>query len=938
MTERPLLILIDGHAVAYRAFHALPKETFTTSSGLPTNALYGFTLRMVEVMLERPNYIAVSLDKGLSGREAVFPEYKAQRDAMPDDLAVQIDWIESMVKAFNVPLLVLPDQEADDVIGTIARQAEEQGCRVLIITGDRDMLQLLSEHTSVQLPQHGRNEPDRIWKPADFSERFGGISYTQLIELKALMGDASDNIPGVAGIGEKGALNLLSVYPNLEAIYEHLEDIAKGPRNKLIEGREMAFLSRELATIKRDLPIQLDLAACKTHDFDAVKVLEIFDVVDFGDRISGRLKELIGEKPFQEAHEHWIKDSYWSPGYTVVTTPAQLEELVKTLENASIIAFDTETTDIDKMQAELVGISLSVDDRYGYYIPVGHIRPDAPTESGQLSLFADASAPDPEQLPLKTVMDALRPAMTNPAIPKVAHNAEYDFVILYRNGITVTPIEHDTMLLEWVASADSRRLGLKNLVREELNLNMKPIERLIGKGKKQITMNRVPIEDAAAYAAADAVATFKLLKPLQRALEEGQNPKARQLYETLEMPLIPVIAHMEMAGVLIDIEYLAQLSEELTGSLRGFEQQIFDVVGHEFNVNSPAQLNTVLFDELGLSPAGLRKTKQNNFSITASVLEELAETDGHEVLKLVLEYRSLNKLLSTYIDALPRLVNPRTGRVHTSFNQTGAVTGRLSSSNPNLQNIPIRTEEGRRVRHAFIAEPGNLLLSVDYSQIELRILAHYSHDESLRKAFAQNQDIHRATAAKVHGILPEQVTFEQRRFAKQVNFGLMYGMGAFRLTRDSDLTLPESEAFIKAYFDNFPGVREYLETTKDFARTYGYVETLFGRRRMFPELVGTGNKTDQQRAEREAINAPIQGTAADIIREAMINILRELEANFPQVRMLLQVHDELVFEVPENKVDVLQEMVVRHMEAAGANLIVPLVVDARRGTNWHDTE
>lgn len=926
MAKRPLLTLIDGHAVAYRAFHALPAKGFTNPRGEPTNAIYGFTQRIMDTLLAEPDYIAISFDRGMSGREDLHEAYKGTREKMPEALDIQIGIIERMAEAFNIPVLALDGYEADDVIGTVAQQAEEQGCRVRIITGDHDLLQLLTRYVDVQLPNRKKGaRGDSVWRTAQFEERYPGLKPPQLVEYKGLRGDSSDNIPGVKGIGEKGALDLLSKFASLEDMYANLDAVDKRYREKLANEREMAFLSRQLATIMRDVPIELDLELCHARDFDPQNVIDMFDDLDFGRTIRDKLDKVIELNAVLEYKAMPI----FVPPHEVVIEQAQLDALVEKLNAAEMIAFDTETTSIDPMQAELVGIALSVDGKFGYYIPVGHRNNHV-----QPTLFGDGDAPP--QLPLDTVLEAIRPALTNPEISKVAHNANYDYIVMKRVGITVEPMSDDSMIAAWLLQPDDK-LGLKDLAYSPhlgVRYKMQEITQLIGTGQKQITMDLVTIEKAAPYAAADAVVTYHLQTALAREMVKKENAKARELYLTMEIPLIPVIVAMEMAGIMVDREYLAQLSTELHEQQRDIEKQIFALAGEEFNVNSYQQLNTILFEKLKLPTEGLRKTKSGGFSLTAYVLDELAEREDHEILPLIMEFRSLGKLLGTYIDALPELIHPVTGRVHTSFNQTGAVTGRLSSSNPNLQNIPIRTEEGRRVRRAIIADEGKVLLSVDYSQIELRILAHYSGDDALQEAFRQNQDIHRATAAKVNGIAPEDVTFEQRRFAKSVNFGLMYGMGAFRLARDSDLMLAEAEAFIRDYFDTFPGVAEYLESTKEFVRESGYVQTLFGRRRYFPELTREG--PGQARAEREAINMPIQGTAADILKKAMLELDQALQSTNAQ--MLLQVHDELVLELPEDDVEEVTPLVVSVMEAAGSFLKVPIVADAKWGKSWSALE
>ncbi len=928
MPDRPHFILIDGHAVAYRAYHALQRANMSTSAGEPTSAVYGFAHKLMDLLAEKPEYIAVSFDRGLSGRDVQYAEYKSTREKMPEDLATQMNRIDELVGAFNIPRLSKDGYEADDVIGTIAHQAEAQGCGILIVTGDRDLLQLLSPHTHVMLPDP-KSRTDKVWDVDAFREKYDGLDPAQLIELKGLMGDSSDNIPGVAGMGEKSALKAIVQYGKIERAYENLDALGTRIANVLRDNLDIALLSRELATIQRNVDLKLDLDACRARDFQPEDVLAMFDTLEFGDTTRKKFAALAEDAHAEVAAAIFSAQAEFIPDHEVITTPEALAAMVDALSAASLIAFDTETTSIDKMQADLVGISLSADGTHGYYIPVGH----GPSPNPQMNMFEQANTP--QQLPLPTVIEALRGPLTHPNIGKVAHNAEYDYVMLLRAGLDVWPIVEDTMLAEFVLDPGSPYLGLKNLARDRLNIKMRDIEALIGKGKKQITMAQADIAAAAEYASADAVVTYRLVEPMRAALDDLKLPQARQLYETLEMPLIPVIAAMEMAGVLVDEDYLRELSSELGHEQAQLTRQIYAAAGTEFNINSTQQLNEILFDRLRLSTSGLKKTKTGGFSLTAGVLEELAGRESHAILPLILAYRSLQKLLSTYIDALPLLINPQTGRVHTSFNQTGTVTGRLSSSAPNLQNIPIRTEEGRRVRRAFIAPPGYLLLSVDYSQIELRILAHYSADETLRQAFIEGQDIHRTTAARVNNIAPEAVTYEQRRMAKAINFGLMYGMGAFRLARDTDLTLSEAEAFITAYFKNFPGVKDYLETTKDFARQNGYVQTLFGRRRYFPELTRDDiNQNQRARAEREAINMPIQGTAADILKQAMIDLHARLADAHPKARILLQVHDELVLEAPEDEIEAVRALVVETMQAAGDMLDVPIVADAAQGPNW----
>lgn len=940
---RPTLVLIDGHALAYRQFFALPIESFTTRSGEPTNASFGFARTLLDILDKNPEYLAVSFDQGLTGRDQLFHEYKGTRDKMPNELRIQIDRIRELVQAFNIPILEMEGYEADDVIGTVAPQAEEQGADVLIITGDRDLLQLVTEHTHVQLP--GKTLGDaRVYDLARFREEYG-MEPHQLPHYKGLVGDTSDNIPGVKGIGDKTAKNLIAQYGSIENIYAHLDEIKGAVNKRLTEGRDSAFLSTELATIRRDVPVEIHLPKCVANDYRYEDVEALFRALEFRlliRRLPGRpVAEVVENGGVQQltmfaatdpAGEDAVPIEVVVP-FTIVDDEDKLAALVKELESAKSIAFDVETTSTDQMMADLVGISLAVNDQMGYYIPVGHIPPNAPPGAAAPMQPDLVEGHSPQQLPLQRVIEALRPSLTNPSIPKVGHNAAYDLVVLRRYGIDVQPITFDTMVGEWVCDPGSRNLGLKNLAWVRLGVQMTEITELIGSGRTQITMDRVPVERAAPYAAADAVLTLRLVDVLKPELEEKQGWK---LFSEIEMPLIPVLADMDMAGVLLDVPFLKDLSANLNARLRTLEQEIEALSGGygPFNPGSPKQLNEVLFEHLKLTTDGLRKTS-HGYSTAADVLESLR--GEHPIVEKVLQWRELQKLVSTYVDALPTLVNPHTGRLHTSFNQTGTSTGRVSSSNPNLQNIPIRTEEGRRVRRAFIAPQGHRLLSVDYSQVELRILAHFSQDEGLLSAFREGKDIHRATAAAVYHVPLEEVTYEQRSFAKSVNFGLMYGMGAFRLARDSQLTLAEAEAFIAAYFQQFPGVRKYLDSSLQRARERGYVETLMGRRRYFPILHQEGpvqaSFQARQRAEREAINMPIQGTAADIIKIAMIKLARALKDGGYDARMILQVHDELVLEVPEDEIDAVAKLTVEVMEGAW-QLDAPLVADARTGTNW----
>ncbi|MCS6837030.1 MAG: DNA polymerase I [Anaerolineae bacterium] len=941
----PLLTLIDGHAFAYRQFYAMQSVMrgggrMATRSGEPTYAVYRFADELLRLLTEkRSDYLAVAFDRGLSGRDALYPGYKAQRADTPEELIPQLARIEALVCAFNIPILAVDGYEADDMIGAIVSQAEAQGVNVLIISGDRDLLQLISPLTRVQLPNFGKGGDDIIYDEAVFVEKYK-FRPDQLVDFKALKGDSSDNIPGVAGIGDKGATDLLLKYGTLDGIYAHLHEIKDALRQKLIAGRDMAYLSRRLATIQRDAPINLDLAACVAHDFDPQAVDALFAELEFRS-LRQRLRAYLRQEDNQEVAEPSSGQVTESQAEVAPSQPqpldyetiivrdeATLVALVARLESATQIVFDTETTGVDPMRADLVGIALAVDERTGYYIPVGHLA------VGSGTLFPEQAV---QQLSLQRVLEALRPALTAQHIPKIAHNATYDLLVLRRHGLDVSPISFDTMIAEWVRDPISRFLGLKNFALQELQIVMQNIEELIGKGAKARTMAEVAVEDAAPYASADAVVTWRAARFLSHELDRlGQ----RQLYETLELPLIPIIAQMEQDGALLDVPYLQQVGRQMSAELQALEARIMDMAGQSFNVNSTQQLSKVLFDHLKLPTRGLKKTGTGSISTDSATLDALR--DQHPIIPVIIEHRELSKLKNTYVDALPSLIHPKTGRVHTSYNQTGTSTGRFSSSNPNLQNIPIRTERGREVRRAFISPPGCLLIAVDYSQVELRIMAHMSGSRTLQEAFAQGQDIHKATAAAVFGVPLSQVSAEQRAFAKKVNFGLMYGMGAYRLTRDSELTMAESKAFIERYFERLPEVKAYMDATEKQAKTQGYVETLFGRRRYFRALAeGRASAQEAQAELRAAINAPIQGTAADMLKQAMIRLASELRA-YPQARLILQVHDELVLEAPEDQAVDVARLTVQVMQAVqlpqGQPWRVPIVANAELGPNWLDMQ
>lgn len=927
-----ILYLLDGHAIAYRAYFALTAGGTTrwaTSSGEPTAGVYGFASMLIKILeQEEPDYLAVSFDTGKTFRHDMYPEYKGTRAKMPDDLRAQIERIREMVDCFNIPRVEVEDYEADDVIGSLANwAANEEGLGVKIITGDRDLLQLVTNRVVVALPnsKSGQNED---YFPEDVEKRMGVLP-GEVVDYKALVGDASDNIPGVRGVGDKTAVTLIKQFGTLDNIYANLENIPGRAGKALAEGRESAYLSQELARIVTDLPIRLDLEQARPDRFDPAAVETLFQQLEFRTMIQ-RLRKLVtklnpalGGEPMQVvqntlfAEDTPQKPALIEPGAQkyddfetiIVDSPGKLADCVKTLSQVELIAFDTETSGTDCMLADLVGISLAGSPGVGYYIPVGHA-------SGT-------------QLFLEEVRAALMPLLNDPKIGKVGHHAKFDLISLQQVGMDVSPIVFDTMIAEWLINPDSRNLGLKTLSWVRLGVEMTRIEELIGTGRSQVTMAEVPISKAAPYAAADAVMTLRLVEPLQKDLESHE---ADRLNRDLEVKLIPVLARMEENGILLDEDLFGAFSVELAGSLSRLELDIYREAGQEFNINSTQQLSEILFTRLALEPPDRSKrTRSGRYSTSAAVLESMRGSSP--IIDLILEYRELSKLKSTYVDALPLQVNPKTGRVHTSFNQVGTVTGRIASQDPNLQNIPTRTELGRRVRQGFIAGPGTQLLAIDYSQVELRIVAHVAHDEAMIEAFRQGQDIHAATAAAITNTPLNEVTREQRRHAKAINFGLIYGMSPYGLVRTTDLTLAEAENFVREYFRQFPGVKAWLDNTRLEAARSGYVETLLGRRRYFPNLAAGTNYVMKQREEREAINAPIQGSAADIIKLAMIRLPEALQVANLHAKMLLQVHDELIFEVPDEELEHTIHVAKGVMESA-MKLDVPLLTEAKTGLNW----
>ena len=909
-------VLIDGHSLAYRAFFALPPD-MANSKGELTNAVYGFASMLLNVIRDhKPTHVAVAFDVGRSFRHNRFEDYKATRERMPDELSVQIERIKALVDAFHIPVYTAEGYEADDVLATLAHQAEKQHVKSLITTGDRDLLQVVDD--VIWVLTSGRKFSDVIiYTPEKVRERYH-LSPKQIVDYKALVGDKSDNIPGVRGIGEKTAVKLLQQWNDLDAIYAHIGDISSTRvRNALIAGRESAYLSRALATIV-DVPgIDLDLEACVFGGYDRQRVLQLFTEMGFRTLIPRLPQSLAGGSGQQLTlfgEESAISADFAPHGYQAITTPAQMDAVLPKLQAASMIAFDVETTGVDKQRAGLVGLSVGWGEgpENNVYIPVSHL--------------------DGEQLSLAVVQEKIGPFLADAGKDKLAHNAKYDLIVCRRHGAPVQGRFIDTMIGEFLLDPGSRGLGLKALAIKYLGIEMTPIVDLIGKGRNQTTMDTVSIALVADYAAADVDMTWRIWQKIRPQLEETGLIK---LFWELEMPLIPVLADMEMHGVLVDPDYLQTMARDLRQRLEKLAEEIYTYVGYEFNLNSTQQLSDALFGTLSLPGRGLKKTKSGHYSTAASVLEGLR--GAHPVIDLLLSYRQLTKLLNTYVEALPRLINPETGRIHTSFDQTGAETGRISSNNPNLQNIPVRSELGRRIRKAFIAPPRHYLLAVDYSQVELRILAHISGDERMLDAFAQGLDIHAATASLVFGIPLDEVTSSQRSVAKMMNFATSYGVSAYGLSSRTGLSMDEARHFMDTYFQTYPGVKRYLAETIARAKEQGYVETLLGRRRYFPVLQSAARASQQARAaaERAAINFPIQGTAADILKIALREVHQRLWAEGDEARMILQVHDELVLETPEGELMEVAQLVVETMEAAYA-LDAPLKADPEYGRDWYD--
>ncbi|MBW2504198.1 MAG: DNA polymerase I [Deltaproteobacteria bacterium] len=889
MTDQRLNVcLIDGSSYIYRAYYAI--RHLSNSRGMATNAIYGFTNMLLKVMRDlKPDRLAVVFDsKGPTFRTELYPDYKANRSAMPEDLVPQIPYIKNLTKAFNLPALEMPGYEADDIIATLAKRFARQGMHVTVITGDKDLMQIVDENIFLL-----DTMKDRVIGPQEVVERFGGSD--KVVEVQALAGDSSDNIPGIPGIGEKIARQLIEQFGSVENLLDNLDKVKGKRRENLEQYGDQARLSKELVTLVDNLDISVNDNVFEYRAPDRDALTNLFKECEF-------------YKLLQEFSSDMAADSSVSE-YHCVLNRNELSTLLNKLAKAERFAFDTETTSLDPHAAKLVGLSFSVVPGEAWYIPVGH---------SYLGV--------PDQLPAEEVLEALRPIFVCSEKLKIGQNLKYDLIVLQGAGVHVAGPLYDTMLASYLTNPASKTHGLDKLAAELLGYRTITYSEVAGSGKKQVGFDEVEVSKATEYAAEDADITLRLYEKLQPLLVEYEQ---EALFSEVEMALLPVLVDMEQTGIRIAPELLHSLSKEMSQKLAELETQIHQIAGTAFNVGSPKQLGEILFEKLGL-PRG-KKTK-TGWSTDVEVLRKLA--DEHEVAARILDYRSLAKLKGTYTDALPKLISPETGRIHTSFNQAVTATGRLSSSEPNLQNIPIRTEEGRRIREAFVPSEGNLLLSADYSQVELRILAHLADVPALKESFARGEDIHQRTASEVFGISPETVSAEQRRRAKAINFGVIYGMGAFGLAKQLNIGRREAQVFIDTYFQRYPGIRKFMDARIEEARACQYVRTLLGRRCAIPDI-NSKNGAIRGFAERNAINYPVQGSAADIIKLAMVNIYCRLDKEQLDGKLVLQVHDELVFDVPRQEVEVIKALVKEEMEGA-VKLSVPLVVEINCGDNWSE--
>jgi DNA polymerase-1 len=901
------LILIDGSSFLFRAYHAIPP--LSNKAGMPTNAIYGVANMLRKLQTDyQTDYFAVVFDaKGKNFRHELYPDYKANRPTMPDDLRVQIEPLHQLIQTMGLPLIIESGVEADDVLGVLAQHAAQQGFDVVISTGDKDMAQLVTEQIILEDSMSGKRMDIQ-----GVIDKFG-VKPEQIVDFLALTGDSSDNIPGVPKVGAKTAAKWLEQYQTLDNLIANADKVTGKIGENLRASLAQLPLSRTLTTIKTDLELPYSVEDLKSHAPDYAKLKQQVAALGFNSwlkQLEEQAKKQIVETVEIERQPKSVVIE--KTDYQTILTQAQLDEWLTKLHAAPLFAFDTETTSLNYMEAQIVGLSFAVEMGTAAYLPLAHDYVDAPT-----------------QLNREVVLAQFKPLLEDANKAKLGQNLKYDVHILANHGITLRGIVHDTMLESYVLNSTATRHNMDDLAKHYLGHDTIAYEDVTGKGAKQISFSEVAIEQATPYAAEDADITLRLHETLFSQLQNHK--RLEKVYADLEIPLIPVLLRMERNGVLIDSDLLMQQSMELSSQICTQEQHAHDLAGQAFNLGSPKQIQTILYEQMGLPV--IKKTPKGQPSTDESVLQELADMD-YPLPKLILEHRSLSKLKSTYTDKLPQQINPKTGRIHTSYHQAVTATGRLSSSEPNLQNIPIRSEEGRKIRQAFIAPPGYKILAADYSQIELRIMAHLSQDDGLLNAFSTGQDIHTATAAEVFAVAPEHVTSDLRRSAKAINFGLIYGMSAFGLSKQLGIERGEAQAYINLYFERYPGVKQYMDNTRELAKQQGFVETISGRRLYLPDI-NSRNAAMRQYAERTAINAPMQGTAADIIKRAMITTDAWIEQEQPPVKMLMQVHDELVFEVSENYLAEASDK-IRSLMCSALQLNVPLLVDIGVGNNWDE--
>ncbi|MXX81078.1 MAG: DNA polymerase I [Chloroflexi bacterium] len=905
------IVIFDAYALIFRAYFAMQRANLRTSAGEPTGAVRGFTATLLHIFRTlEPSHAAFAfdVDDATVFRREIDPNYKAHREPIPEDLPSQIQRCREIAEAFSVPIYQEPGFEADDVLGTLADQAVAEGFDTWICTLDSDILQLVTDDISVYLYNPYKSEYTAYDGPDAVRARYE-VDPIQIIDFKALVGDKSDNIPGVKGVGKVGAVKLLNQYGTVEQIYEHIVEVTPaGTQKKLLDDRDSAFMSKELATIRHDAPVTLDFAAADVTAFDRETVVAKFQELEF--------RTLMDQIPGLDDQDELAIQQPSVEHYELVTDEAKLQAWVERAARAELLAVDLETSSTDTIDCSIAGYALSDEAGQGCYIPVGH-------------------RDDENQLDHGVVKSALRPVLEDSGVPKLLHNAKFDMKVLRRHGINLRGLHDDTMVAAFVLNKS--HIGLKSLALSELGVQMTPIEELIGKGRNQLSMVDVSADEAGKYAAADADITLQLANRLLPQLAD--NEVLETLYRELELPLIPILVDMELAGVTLDTDILDDLDQQLNVEIESVTTQIYEDAGHEFNIGSPKQLSGVLFDQLELPKT--RKTSQG-YSTDAQQMERLV--DAHPIVNRILQWRELTKLRSTYVESLPHEVHESTGRVHTDYNQTVAATGRLSSESPNLQNIPVRTAQGRQIRAAFVARPWDELahnaevsfVSADYSQIELRVLAHLSEDEGLLTAFRDGEDIHAATASGAYGVSIDDVQPEMRRVAKMMNFGVIYGLSAHGLSQRSGMERRDAQAFIDAYFGRFERVAQWIEETKESTKERGYAETLLGRRRYLPEI-NSRNFQRRNAAERMAVNMPVQGTAADVMKRAMIELDDALRARELKSRMLLQVHDELIFEAPSEEIDSLADL-LREIMPAALDLVVPLNIEVKSAPNWRDLE